>query len=110
MPQPSTITFTGKSQESHECQVHPLNRDWPDGIPAVYFIIRLTNSGDSFKQTLLYIGETQDLKQRFLNHHKDECYNKNNANMICILEVNNEEKRFEIEQDMIAAYQPPCNG
>lgn len=61
---------------------------------------------------LIYIGETDNYSSRnYNNHHKKtEIENaKSNAWGYCII-TEDGEKRKEYESDLIARYNPPCNG
>lgn len=59
-----------------------------------------------------YIGETSDYSTRgYSNHHKRKCieaYSSNEFGM-CPLTVS-DDKRLQIESDLIDRYDPPCNG
>lgn len=59
-----------------------------------------------------YIGETEDYSKRdYSNHHKKDRIESSNTNSwgYCILNVG-EKERKKIEADLIANYNPPCNG
>lgn len=58
----------------------------------------------------MYVGITDDLSSRFRNHHKESCFDKYNANCICIYLESSKMQRAAIEKDLIDAYSPPCNG
>lgn len=65
-----------------------------------------------FWYTLKYIGETGDYSARNYSSHqkKDEILGESaNSWGYCVLTVN-EASRREIEKDLIARYNPPCNG
>lgn len=59
-----------------------------------------------------YIGETSDYSTRgYSNHHKRRCIEVHNSNEfgMCPLTVS-DDKRLQIESDLIDRYDPPCNG
>lgn len=62
--------------------------------------------------SLSYIGETGDYSTRgFSNHHKRKCIENQKSNVFGIhLLAVNDDKRLEIETDLIKTYNPPCNG
>lgn len=105
-----TITFTGSSGSKYEFTVYSFDTDFKDNVSCVYFVTKRTQSsyGD-YSHTGIYVGETSDLSERFSNHHKHKCFEKNNCNCICIYLEKSEKTRLEIEQDLIDNYHPPCN-
>ncbi len=42
--------------------------------------------------------------------YPDDCFKIMKANCICIHEESDEERRLDIEKDLVANYSPPCNG
>lgn len=77
------------------------------------FAYRYTKQGDNrICYTLKYVGETEDYSQRdYSNHHKKKeiIGEKCNAWGYCSLTVS-DDKRKEIEADIIANYNLVCNG
>ena len=57
----------------------------------------------------IYVGETGDLSTRFDGHHKQECFNQEDANRVCIYLESSESTRLEIEKDLKDNYNLPCN-
>lgn len=105
-----TITFKGKSGNEYSFNVYPFNTDFK-AIGAVYFVTQRTEKSDGTgSHTRIYVGETGDLSERFDNHHKQDCFDKHNANCICVHSESNEKTRLEKESDLIDNYNPPCNG
>ena len=54
--------------------------------------------------------QTLCLAERFEAHHKWNCMMSHRANRIAVLVERDEAKRLAIENDLIAAFRPPCNG
>ena len=104
------LTLTGASGKKYTFAVYPADTTWKDGVAGVYYVSRRTakpdGSGDHSK---IYVGETSDLKDRFENHHKQKCFEKNGYNAISILQESNENTRLAIEGDLVDALSPPCN-
>jgi hypothetical protein len=50
------------------------------------------------------------LSERFDDHHKAECFSRRGAAHLCVHVEGNEKTRLAIESDLIANYNPPCNG
>lgn len=77
-------------------------------VGAVYLILRKEYSSSNY--TILYIGETGDLSDRFGNHHKQDCFDINRKSHIGILVEDSESKRLNIEADLLRKYNPVCNA
>ena len=60
--------------------------------------------------TVLYIGQTSDLSERFDNHHKKTCFDRNRKTHIAAMLESSEAKRLRIEGDLISNYSPTCNN
>lgn len=73
----------------------------------VYVIVQVTSYG----RKIIYVGQTDNINERLLNHHKKDCwrrYVKNNS--LYIYKENSLNSRLLIESLIIRQYNPPCNG
>jgi hypothetical protein len=105
-----TVVFTGASGEKCEFNAYSWGTSFKKDYGAVYFVTkRSKNSEGGYSHTRSYVGQTEDLSTRFDNHHKQECFDRHGANCICVYSEQDEDARLEIEQDLIANYNPPCN-
>ena len=102
----STLTLTGKSGRQYEFKCYPIGTEFRP-VAAVYAV---TKRKTDRTHTVIYVGQTSNLPERFDDHHKAACFSGHGANCICIHRDNNESSRQEKEADLIAAYNPPCNG
>ncbi len=75
-------------------------------IPAVYVIIDTYNNQNS----VLDVGQTEDLNNRFPNHPRESCWNSHRTGSISlwILRIQNEQDRLSIESQIRDQYNPPC--
>jgi len=106
----STVIFTGKSGTEYSFNTYSWDTNFKEDHGAVYFITnRSKESGDGYNHKRIYVGQTNDLSSRFDNHHKQDCFDKYSANCICIYGEQDEDKRIEVEKDLIDNYNPPCN-
>ena len=104
-----TITFTGFSGLKYEFTAHSRDTKF-SAVGAVYFMTKRQKSGGGGNShTLIYVGETGDLSNRPLNHHRTACFDKEGANCACIYIEGSKSKRLEIETDLRDYYDPPCN-
>ena len=97
------ITLTGVSGKQYPFGAYPRTSSW-NSVAGVYVILRDTAGG-----TVLYVGETEDLKQRLSNHHRQACFDRNNWTHLAFLGEGSETQRLQIERDLMDKYQPVCN-
>jgi len=110
MAKHGTLRFTGKSEEGYNFTIY--SDDTPfNALGAVYVLAnRQKKVKGHYTYSIIYIGETDDLSESLTNHHKASCLSRYKKNAICIYGENNEQKRLEIESDLLGNYAPPCNG
>src|SRR6266480_4059466 len=97
------LTLTGKSGTKYTFQMYPLGTEFK-AVGGVYIITKRTASTTGGSHSLIYIGQTGDLSERFDDHHKADCFKRHGANCIGVLLEESEEKRVAIEADLLAAY------
>ncbi len=107
MPKLGTVTFTGKSGTKYTFDYWDFTGTW-NSVAGVYVISRYDKNANTI--TAIYVGETDDLKARLVNHHKQSCLNQHNANILCWLDESNSNNRLKIESDLVNGLNPPCNG
>lgn len=100
-----TKTLSGKSWTNYTFNLYTIDTSF-NSVKAIYFVSKRTNEGF---HTILYIWQTDDLKTRFINHHKQTCFNKNWWNCIWVMQVPKQSDRDLIEEDLISNYKPTCN-
>ena len=106
-----TVTFTGKTGRKYEFKTYTWGTSFKKGYHAVYFVTkRSRNSEGGYSHERIYIGQTEDLSTRFDDHHKQDCFDRNEANCICVYGEKNDDNRLAIEKDLIDNYDPSCNG
>lgn len=101
-----TIMATGASGSQYKFYLYP----WGTGLKAlggIYMVLRKSNQNGN--HSVLYIGQTGDLSERFDNHHKKPCFDRNRKTHIAAMLESFEAKRLRIEDDLIKNYKPDCN-
>jgi len=78
-------------------------------VGGIYVFTKRVKINEGFMHSNIYIGRTNDLSSRFENHHKEKCILKNNANCICVMQVDNDNTRAKIETDLLLGNKTPCN-
>lgn len=104
-----TITYEGISGTQYEFDVYIIDTSFND-VGAVYIITKRYQSESGYTHTHIYAGQTSDLSERFDDHHKKDCFDAHGANCVCVHRDDNEQSRVYKEDDLIKAYNPPCNG
>jgi hypothetical protein len=104
-----TAVFTGRSGREYEFRIYVWENEFIPS-PAVYVVTERTiEPGQAPAYRPLYVSQTPDISGVFENHPKNECFQLHYANTIAIIPEADESERVRIEEDLIAALQPPCN-
>ena len=98
---------TGASGSEYKFYLYPWKTDFK-AVGGVYMVLRKSNQNGN--HTVLYIGQTGDLSERFDNHHKKPCFDMNRKTHIAAMQESSEAKRLRIEDDLIKKYSPTCNN
>lgn len=105
----ATLTLTGASGAKYDFVVYPFDTKF-NSVGAVYAVTRRTAKPDGGgDHAVVYVGETEDLGERFGNHHKTQCFERNRANCICVHRDSGGRSRLAKEADLIKAHKPVCN-
>jgi len=108
----STCNWIGKSGNSYEYHIHNLPPNFKS-LPGNYIFAKLNANN---KWVPVYIGETEDLSERFDDHHKMPCIKRKGATHIhAHLNQGGEVARRREESDLLDNYQNAkepngCNG
>ena len=105
----ATAVFSGLSGIKYSFNVYPIGTDFKAVGAVYYFTKRTINSQNLGEHDIIYVGITNDLSTRFEDHHKKSCYERQNANCICIHQEEKEKERMKIEEDLIKKHKPHCN-
>jgi hypothetical protein len=101
-----TINWPGKSGTNYKYWIYPLGASLK-AEGGNYIFAKEVRPGE---WSPLYIGQTGDLNERFDNHHKADCIKKNGATHIHAHLNGNDDTRLAEEADLIARWDPSCNG
>lgn len=101
-----TIDWPGQSGKKYKYWIykvgHPLKAEGGN------YIFAKETSPNNFMP--IYIGQTNDLDIRFDNHHKKDCINRAGATHIHAHLNPKERDRLDEETDLVAQWEPSCNG
>ena len=102
-----TIDWTGQSGQKYRYWIYPIGTTFT-AVPGNYIFARETEPA-RFRP--IYIGETSDLSERFDNHHKMACIKRHAATHIHVHQNDGGQvSRRQEESDLIAKWNPTCNG
>ena len=104
----SSVTFVGASGKQYNFNVYPITEECPNES-GIYIFSKRVQVNNTFTHTPIYIGKAQSFQNRFYNHHKDDCIDRNGANCICLMQVAIEKERDAAEKDLLANYNTKCN-
>ena len=101
-----TIHWAGKSGTDYVYTIYVIGTSFRK-IPGNYIFAKQDASG----WWAVYVGETGDLSERFDNHHKANCINRNGATHIHVHESSSDDKvRRAEEDDVLRRWGPTaCN-
>jgi len=101
-----TVIWKGKSGKTYEFEVWGKNTTWNE-VACVYTVTRKLADG---RYGCIYIGETDNMRNRFSGHENESCFDRHNWTHVCTYRENNSDERLRIEADILANYNWPCNG
>ena len=111
MSQNSTVEAEGRSGRKYTYTVYSITTSWRDVAGNYMFAKRNPASGG---WTVLYIGETESFLNRLGNlnsHEKWPCARRNGVtNIFARSNGKGQAARRDEEADLIANYDPVCNG
>jgi len=104
----TTLKLTGYSGKIYTFNVDEIGTE----LKAVGAVYAVTKRRDNGKHKIIYVGQTENLSERFDDHHKQTCFDNNDATCICTHrdEDEDEDSRRYKEADLVERYDPPCNG
>lgn len=105
-----TLDLRGKSGNTYTFNVYSKDTAWADNVACVYYVSKRTQKPDgNGDHSNIYVGQTEDLKDRLANHHRQECFDRHNCNAVSVYQEGNKNRREQIELDLIRAMTLPCN-
>ena len=101
------IDWVGASGKRYRYQVFNVNQ--PFKAAAGNYIFCKLNAYNVWVP--IYVGQTEDLSERFENHHAMPCIKRNGATHIHVhLTTGGRQVRLDEETDLVRAHNPVCNG
>jgi hypothetical protein len=105
-----TLKLTGASGTVYDFDVYSADTVWNANYPCVYCAShRAAQADGTGNHTPIYIGQTGDIKNRHVDHHRQKCFDSHNCNAISVHPETNEQQRLVKEHDLIRSLDPPCN-
>jgi predicted GIY-YIG superfamily endonuclease len=104
MAEVDKVSVAGASGQKYEFSVYHWGQQFKQ-VGGVYLVLKRRISD----YEILYIGQTGDLSERFDDHHKQGCFNRNARTHIGVRVENSEAARLAIERDLLGNYKTACN-
>ncbi len=103
-----TIDWAGKSGKTYRHWIFPL----PPNFKAEEgnYVFAKETAPNNGKWLPIYIGQTENLNERFDDHHAMPCIKRNGATHIHAHANKSKQTRLDEEAGLIAEWNPPCNG
>lgn len=102
-----SINWTGISGHEYRYFIYPIGTSF-EAVPGSYVFAREV-SPDRYRP--IYIGETENLSERFDSHHKMPCIAREGATHIHVHQNHGgQAARRAEERDLVAHWNPRCNG
>ena len=99
------LTVYGASRRQYQFEILPRHDPQP-AVPGCYIFARKESDN---RYTLIYIGFTGDLSERFTNHHMWPCIVNHRATNLCVYFTESRGAADFIEKDLLANYETECN-
>lgn len=99
-----SVTVAGQSGTTYDFEVYPWGTTF-NPVGGLYLVLKKQIANYS----ILYIGQTGDLSERFDNHHQAPCFNRNGKTHVAVRGEGSEQKRLAIETDLIRNNKTSCN-
>ena len=100
------IDWKGKSGKTYRYWIYPLPPNFK-AEPGNYIFAKEPTPG---RWTPIYIGQTENLNERFEDHHAMPCIKRNGATHINGHLNSDKQARLNEESDLLAQWNTPCNG
>jgi hypothetical protein len=107
-----SITFTGKSGEKYRFDAWSLETRFR-ALGAVYFVTKRMHENTTYTRAShdsIFIGHTPDLAGQYDTYSRSASFAKHGANCICILLLENEERRVAVANDLLDLHSTHCNN
>lgn len=101
-----TIIWSGQSGSEYKYWIYKI--DTPFNDVSGNYIFAYESSPHQWKP--VYIGQTENLKDRLDDHEKEVCAKRNLATHIHTHTNPNKDSRLAEETDLIRLWNPVCNG
>lgn len=102
----NNVTLNGVSKKQYTFKLYTLDTKF-NPVKAIYSVWKLINNNTAYRP--LYIWQTNSLSDRFQGHHKQSCFDRNQANCIWVMQISKQEDRDYIEEDLLWKYNLVCN-
>lgn len=105
MAKETSVILKGASGRTYEFDVFPWGTSFKP-LGGLYTVLKKIPPNFHIH----YVGQTGDLSSRFDSHHKQSCFDRNGKTHIAVHLESSESVGLAKEADLVASYNPGCNG
>ena len=100
------VKWRGRSNHIYDFALHNMDYDFRD-TAACYIFTKARNDG---RWAPIYVGQTQNLKERLAAHRSSPCIVRHGATHVCVYttDMENDQYRRLVERDLLRRLKPAC--
>ena len=104
------VPFTGRSGRTYDFRIYVWDTKFKP-LSGVYVVAsRSIEPGAPPRYEPVFVGAAADLSKVLKNHARGECFQLYYANVVGVMQQNDEGQRTAIVADLVAGLTPPCNA
>jgi len=104
------VSFTGRSGRSYAFRIYVWGTRFKP-VAGVYIVAsRAIDPGAAPTYEPVFIGMAGDLSEILKDHPRSECFEMYYANVVGVLQIDDEQERAAMFADLVNGLAPPCNA
>lgn len=104
------VSFTGRSGRSYAFRIYVWGTRFKP-VAGVYIVAsRSIDPGAAPTYEPVFIGMAGDLSEILKDHPRSECFEMYYANVVGVLQIDDEQERAAMFADLVNGLAPPCNA
>ena len=100
------VRWRGQSNNAYDFELHHIDDEFRN-VAACYIFTKARSDG---KWAPIYVGQTQNLKDRLAHHHAMPCVARHGATHVCVYThgMMDAQHRRLVERDLLRRLRPVC--
>ena len=104
------VSFAGRSGRSYHFRIYVWGTRFKR-VAGVYIVAsRSIEPGAAPRYEPVFVGMAGDLSQILKDHPRSECFEMYYANVVGLLQIDDEQERAAVFADLLNGLAPPCNA